>query len=333
MDVRMVTGDHAAIGKQVAGQIGMDQQILEVERIFKETSKDKNNEPVLKDECFDANGFAQVTPEDKFKIIQAFQNHDKITGMTGDGVNDAPALKQADVGIAVAASTDAARSAADLVLTMPGLGVIIHAIEEARRIFNRMISYSTFRITETMRVLLFMTLSILAFKFYPVTPIMIVLLAILNDIPVMTIAYDNVPTPKAPVRWRMKHVLTTATLLGIVGVISSFLLFWYLKTQAGFSNEIIQTMIFLKLLVAGHMTIFLTRNNSWLWKKPLPDLRMFLALEGTQIIGTLFAVYGWLIHPIGWAKAGIVWGYAIIWLLILNALKVIVVRSFHTKIK
>ncbi|MCF8234246.1 MAG: plasma-membrane proton-efflux P-type ATPase [Bacteroidales bacterium] len=316
IDIRMVTGDHKAIGRKVAGQIGLEADIVSAGEYFGNDEQKKKDIQQIK-------GFAEVTPEHKFNIIKEFQANDRIVGMTGDGVNDAPALKQADVGIAVSGATDAARSASDLVLTEPGLGVITQAIEEARRIFERMISYATFRITETMRVLLFMTVSILAFNFYPVTPIMIVLLAILNDIPIMTIASDNVRTAAKPVRWNMKRVLSIASVLSVTGVISSFLLYWYLRTQANASTETIQTMIFLKLLVAGHMTIFLTRNTGALWQKPYPSLLLFLTLEGTQVIGTLFAVYGILIPPIGWANAGIVWAYAFVWIFMLSGVKIL----------
>ncbi|MFO8130229.1 MAG: plasma-membrane proton-efflux P-type ATPase [Bacteroidales bacterium] len=329
IDVRMVTGDHAAIGKQVAGQINLKKDIVPANDLFVEEDenagkKEKQKRKENRRENFGSvAGFAEVTPEHKFNIIKEFQSNDRIVGMTGDGVNDAPALKQADIGIAVSGSTDAARSASDLVLTESGLGVIIDAVVEARRIFERMISYATFRITETMRVLLFMTLSILAFNFYPVTPIMIVLLAILNDIPIMTIASDNVRTPSKPVRWNMKRVLTIATVLSVTGVISSFLLYWYLREYAHYPANTIKSMIFLKLLVAGHMTIFLTRNTGAIWQKPYPSLALFLSLEGTQVTGTLFAVYGILIPPVGWANAGIVWGYALIWILLLSGLKIL----------
>lgn len=324
IDIRMVTGDHTSIAKQVARQLNLNDNIIHANEFFDENSETGSDEKFMK-----ADGFAEVTPEHKFKIIKKFQKHDRIVGMTGDGVNDAPALKQADVGIAVSSATDAARSAAALVLTKSGLGVIIRAIEESRRIFERMTGYSTFRITESLRVLLFMTISIIAFQFYPVTPIMIVLLAILNDIPIMTIAFDNVPTATKPVRWNMKRVLTISSVLSIGGVISSFIFFWYIFQNLGWDKQTVQTMIFLKLLVAGHMTIFLTRNTGWLWQKPYPNWILIAALEGTQIIGTLFAVYGWLIHPIGWANAGIVWGYAVVWILFLNAIKVLTINILN----
>ncbi len=324
IDIRMVTGDHIAIGKQVAEQIGLGTNFKEADELFKKKDdEDRKEEEKLDKEVENADGFAEVTPEHKFNIIKHFQCKNKIVGMTGDGVNDAPALKQADVGIAVCDATDAARSASNLVLTAPGLGVIIQAVEEARQIFERMTSYSTFRITESMRVLLFMTLSILIFDFYPVTAIMVVLLAILNDIPIMLIAYDNVKASKRPVRWNMPRVLTTASILSVGGVISSFILFWFIMNHQGYSEATVRTMIFLKLLIAGHMTIFLTRNVGWMWDKPYPNLWFFLALEGTQIVGTLFAVYGWIIPPIGWGKALAIWGYAIVWLLLLNVIKVL----------
>ncbi len=154
-------------------------------------------------------------------------------------------------------------------------------------------------------------------------------LAILNDIPIMTIATDRVRTAINPVRWNMKRVLTIASVLSVTGVISSFLLYWFLRTHTDFTTKEIQTMIFLKLLVAGHMTIFLTRNTGALWQKPYPSLWLFITLEGTQVIGTLFAVYGILIPDISWAQALIVWGYAFVWIFMLSGVKILTYKILN----
>ena len=195
IDVKMVTGDHLSIARQVAAELQLGRNILPADEVF-----GREGESHRRSKVGQANGYAQVFPEHKHQIVKALQEQGKIVGMTGDGVNDAPALKQADVGIAVSGATDAARAAADLVLTAPGLSVITQAVDEARRIFERMNTYATYRIAETIHVLLFMTLSILAFDFYPVTAVMIILLALLNDFPIMTVAYDNAPTADRPVR-------------------------------------------------------------------------------------------------------------------------------------
>ncbi|MCC9621306.1 plasma-membrane proton-efflux P-type ATPase [Thalassospira sp. MA62] len=321
VDIRMITGDHEAIGREVAGQLGMGQNILPADAVF-----DQNNQPRDPASLENADGFARVFPEHKYAIVRQFQEQGHIVGMTGDGVNDAPALKQADIGIAVSNATDAARAAADLVLTAPGISVVTAAIEEARRIFERMGSYATFRISETVRVLLFMTISILVFDFYPVTAVMIVLLALLNDFPIMMIAYDNADVADHPVRWNMPDTLTMACLLGGIGVVSSFSLLWVSETWLHLPNPEVQTLVFLKLLVAGHLTIYLTRHKGYFWQKPYPNLKLFIATETTQIIGTLAAVYGWFVPPIGWYHALLVWGYALSWFVIAGFVKVWVWR-------
>lgn len=271
--------------------------------------------------------FAEVVPEDKYRIVDTLQKGGHIVSMTGDGVNDAPALKKADCGIAVSNATDAARAAADIVLTAPGLSVINEAMQQARLTFARMKSYATFRIAETIRIILFMTLSIVVFNFYPITALMIILLALLNDIPILAIAYDNSKIHETPVRWQMQELLIIASSLGLFGVIASFLLFFLLR-QYGFSEQMIQTLLFLKLIIAGHSTLYVTRSEGWFWQRPWPSPLLFGATFGTEVLGTIFAVYGIFVTPIGWTYALLIWAYALTEFVLNDAIKVTVKRVF-----
>lgn len=322
VQVKIITGDHEAIARQIAGKLGLGQNIRPAGDLL------EGDDATVEANVRAADGFARVLPEHKFRIVEVLQRSGSIVAMTGDGVNDAPALKQADAGIAVSGATDAARAAADLVLTDKGLSIITSAFEESRRIFARMTSYATFRVAETIRVLLFMTLAILAYDFYPVTAIMIVLLAVLNDLPIMMIAYDNVRVAPQPVRWDMRRVLTVAVALGVMGVIETFLLFWYVDSVLAIPREQIQTLIFLKLLVSGHMTLFVTRHQHWFWRRPFPALRLFVTTEATQVLGTLIAVYGIFVTPIGWGPALLVWLYCLAWLPVEGALA-LAVRALY----
>ncbi|MBW1799315.1 MAG: plasma-membrane proton-efflux P-type ATPase [Deltaproteobacteria bacterium] len=315
--VKMVTGDHLAIAKEIARQLHLGQNILPAAEAFGE------EKTILSEQVEEADGFSQVFPEHKYRIVESLQDLKHFVGMTGDGVNDAPALKKADIGIAVSGATDAARSAADLVLTAPGLSVIAEAIKESRKIFERMTSYSIYRIAETIRVLLFMTSAIFIFDFYPVTAVMIILLALLNDGPIMMIAYDRVPVADAPVRWDMHKVLTLSAVLGVLGVISSFGMFWIGEQILRLDRETIRTLMFLKLTVAGHMTIYLARTgHAPFWRRPFPAPALFWTSETTQLAATLVAVYGVFMNPIGWKLAGLIWAYALVWFLFNDFVKV-----------
>ena len=294
------------------------EQIYDIDALEKEFIHTHESELINTLESIDV--FAEVLPEDKYMIINRLQQSGHIVGMTGDGVNDAPALKKADCGFAVSNATDAARAAADIILTSPGISVINHAIEQARITFERMKSYATFRVAETIRIILFMTLCIVIFDFYPITALMIILLALLNDIPILAIAYDHTKVSKKPVKWKMNTLLTLSTVLGISGVISSFLLFFFLR-QEGFDEQLIQSLIFLKLIIAGHSTIYITRVDSWFWKRPWPSPLLFFATFGTELVGTFIAVYGIFVTPIGWEYAIYIWIYALLWFVINDAIK------------
>ncbi|MGR9108098.1 MAG: HAD-IC family P-type ATPase, partial [Gammaproteobacteria bacterium] len=322
--IKMVTGDALAIATETAKKLGMGANILDAGG-FGDT---KHHETVRLVESIEkADGFAQVFPEHKYHIIDVLQQRGHIVGMTGDGVNDAPALKKADCGIAVSGATDAARAAADIVLMTTGLSVIIDAIKESRKIFQRMNSYAIYRIAETLRVLLFMTLAILIFNFYPLTAVMIVILALLNDGAILSIAYDNVHYKDKPEAWNMPMVLGVSTVLGVVGVVSAFGLFYLGERVYHLDRAHIQTLMYLKLSVAGHLTIFLTRTRGPFWSIR-PALVLWIAVLGTQIVATLIAVYGVFMAPLGWDWALIVWGYALVWFLINDGLKLLAYRVF-----
>jgi H+-transporting ATPase len=323
--IKMVTGDAIAIAKETAKKLGMGENILDAGGLGDAKKKEDSSMSALIE---NADGFAQVFPEHKFHIVDVLQQRGHIVGMTGDGVNDAPALKKADCGIAVSDATDAARAAADIVLLTPGLSVIIDAIKESRRIFQRMNSYAIYRIAETLRVLLFMTLAILIFNFYPLTAVMIVMLALLNDGAILSIAYDNVHYKNQPEVWNMREVLGIATVLGIVGPIAAFGLFYLGERVFYFDRPHLQTLMYLLLSVAGHLTIFLTRTRGPFWSiRPAPIL--WAAVLGTQILATLIAVYGLFMKPLGWGWALFVWGYAIVWFLLSDRIKLFAYRMFE----
>ncbi len=322
--IKMVTGDALAIARETAKKLNMGTNILDASSLG--DSKKKETTEVL-ESIEKADGFAQVFPEHKFHIVDVLQKRGHIVGMTGDGVNDAPALKKADCGIAVSDATDAARAAAAIVLLKSGLSVIIDAIKESRKIFQRMNSYAIYRIAETLRVLLFMTLSILVFNFYPVTAVMIVMLALLNDGAILSIAYDNVHYKNQPESWNMRMVLGISTVLGVIGVLAAFALFYLGERVFHIDRAHIQTMMYLKLSVAGHLTIFLTRTRGPFWSIR-PARILWVAVLGTQIVATLIAVYGLFMTPLGWGWALFVWGYALVWFLFNDRLKLLAYRIF-----
>ncbi len=328
IDVKMVTGDNGAIGREISRQLGLGTNIQSAEVIFKDVADpghlgERHQEWIEK-----AEGFAEVFPEHKYGIVKALQERGHLVAMTGDGVNDAPALKQADTGIAVSGATDAARAAADLVLTSPGLSVIIKAVEEARKIFSRMMSYTIYRIAMTIDIMFFVVLAMLIYDFYPLTAVMIILLALLDDIPIMTIAYDNTWLDKKPVRWDMHRVLTLSSFLGLLAVIQTFgLLFigeqWAIS-EWGLDKQHLQSMLFLQLVAGGHLMLFVTRTNKICWLPPHPSWQLFWAILLTQVLAILMCGNGWLVPPLPWDLIGLVWLYNLVWMFVQDVAKLAV---------
>ena len=343
LQVKMVTGDDIAIAAETSKKLGLGARIQAATKIFGEQSPDHLSARTA--ECIEkADGFGRVFPEHKYGIVKALQSRNHIVAMTGDGVNDAPALKQADAGIAVSGATDAARAAAALILTAPGLSVIINAIEIARKIFERMTSYTIYRIAMTMDIMFFVVLAMIFFPtlpggsapFKPLTAVMIILLALLDDIPIMTIAYDNTVVAPKPVRWKMGNILSISTILGLFAVAQTFGIFFlgahnYNKELLGvmITAQHIQTMIFLQLVVGGHLMLFVARTKRLCFLPPFPGAPLFLAIIGTQILAAMMCAFGLLVHKLPWQLIGLVWFYCLGWMLILDIVKIITNRLIN----
>jgi len=316
--VKMVTGDRVEIAQEVAREVGLGDRILEASAL-------DESSPGLAARVEAADGYAQVVPEQKYRIVEALQQAGHIVAMTGDGVNDAPALRRADAGVAVAGATDAARAAADVVLLAPGLSVIVEALRVSRESFRRMNNYAIYRITETIRVVLFVTLAIVALGFFPVTAAMIVLLALLNDAAILTIAFDRVKVSALPERWDMREVL-----LGLVGVLESFSLLLVGQHAFGLGHDTLRTLMYLKLSVAGHLTVFVARTRGPFWSVRPANI-LLVAVIGTQILATAIAVGGVLMHSLPWPYAALAWGWALAWFLALDAVKLATYRMLDRR--
>ena len=352
--VKMITGDHGAIAKEIARQVNIGPNILPAGELS--DVPDRKALQLVES----ADGFSQVFPEHKYEIVELLQKHDHIVGMTGDGVNDAPALKKADTGIAVAGATDAAKSAASIVFTKPGLSVIVDAIKESRKIFQRMQSYAIYRISETQDVLFFTVLAILVFREYPVTAIMIVMLAVFNDFPIMAIAYDKAICSDEPEHWEMRKVIGIGTVLGLTNVIFTFGIFylglhwfnstakdpalyrgdlvteyfvharnWIVGTFGALTFAQVQTLVFAELAIAGNLTVFLSRVKGPMWSIA-PGKGLLLSSLISKIIVSFICAFGFMMAPIGWYVV-LVWIYASLQMLVTDRVKILAYDLFDHK--
>jgi H+-transporting ATPase len=329
--VKMVTGDDTAIAIETARRLGMGTHIIPAAAAFPKDMDPNNVPPDIADAIERADGFARVFPEHKYAIVKALQARGHLVAMTGDGVNDAPALKQADCGTAVSGATDAARGAAALILTAPGLSVINNAIDEARRIFGRITSYTIYRVALTMDIMFLVVLSSVLLNFAPLTAMMIVLMSLLDDVPIMTIAYDNTPVSEKPIRWQMPRLLGVALVLGLFSIVESFGLLLigirvlshpHLQEYFGLTTkDQLQTMMFLQLVAGGHLLLFITRTERWFFLPPFPAAPLFVAILLTQIAALLMCGFGWLVPSIPWTLIGWVWLYNIAWMFVLGGVR------------
>jgi H+-transporting ATPase len=323
--VKMITGDHAAAAKQIGEEIGIEGELVTADEI----ASWSDEEFAAKAERYSI--FSQVMPESKYRIVDALKKESHVVGMTGDGVNDSPALKKADVGIAVDGANDVARAASDVILTQPGLKVIINGVREGKMVFARMKNYVIYRISETLRLVVFITLVVLIFNVKPIGPHQIILLAILNDIPILMIAGDHVTPAVEPESWGMSRLITIGTVLGATGVITSFLMYFILHhfvlTRTITLGQL-QTAMFLKFAISGHMLFFVARSRSHWWSKPFPSRGLLAAILGTMAVSTTISTVGLgsFLPAISPLLTLAMWAWCLVWMQVADGAKLFAYR-------
>jgi len=307
VQVRMLTGDSVPTARAIARQLGLTGLVVAREDLATAGA--------------DAQVYAGVLPEDKFHIVQARQKRGHVTGMTGDGVNDAPALKQADVGIAVANATDVAKAAASLVLTRPGLEDVVDAVVVGREVYQRLLTYTLNKIVKTLQVALFLSLGLLVFHQFVVTPLLVLLLLFANDFVTMSLSSDRVQASPRPERWDVEKLVASAAvfaggwLVYIFGLYLLGRLWWHLPTPA------LQTWDFVGLVFSGLANVFLVRERSWLWSVA-PGRLLALAAAGDIVVVSGLAGLGWLVAPLPWALVGVLLAVTVVYLGIMDVIKV-----------
>ncbi|XP_078429518.1 ATPase 10, plasma membrane-type [Wolffia australiana] len=334
--VKMITGDQLAIAKETGRRLGMGTNMYPSSFLFG-NNRDENEVLPLDELIEQADGFAGVFPEHKYEIVKILQEKKHICGMTGDGVNDAPALKKADIGIAVSDSTDAARAAADIVLTEPGLSVIISAVLTSRAIFQRMKNYTIYAVSITIRIVLGFVLLALIWK-YDFPPFMVLIIAILNDGTIMTIAKDYVKPSPTPDSWKLSEIFVTGIVIGTYLALVTVLFYWIITDTHFFetyfrvrplrgSNERISSAIYLQVSIISQALIFVTRSQSWSFTER-PGTLLICAFLVAQMAATIIAVYAHInfasIRGIGWKWAGLIWLYSLIFYMPLDIIKFII---------
>ena len=325
--LQLLTGDQQAIGAEVARAVGLEGEVYDAQQLMASGQESQQRRERLVEA---ATAFTQVLPEHKYQIVEDAQHRGHIVGMTGDGVNDTPALRKADVGIAAPGSTEAARAASDLVLVRLGLLPLVEAIRESRRIFQRMRTYVIYRVTETMRRLFALTLAVILFDLYPVTPAMLALLATFNAAVLIALAYDETRPSAQPEKWRTRQVMAVASVLSLAGLGEFFGLFAVGDFVLGLPHDQLQTVMYVALTAAGYFTLLVARTRGPFWSiRPAPVLLVTILL--TMAASLAVACLGWFMAPIHWQWAVLTVGYSAVWFLIYDVAKLATYRIVTTR--
>ncbi|MCL4321618.1 MAG: plasma-membrane proton-efflux P-type ATPase [Deltaproteobacteria bacterium] len=291
ISVRMLTGDNSATAIHIAEKLGINGEVCDYNSLKKEGKVE------LKPEVLNCDVYADIFPEDKYNLVRALQKEGKVIGMTGDGVNDALAIKQAQVGIAVAGATDVAKASAGLILTKPGLENIVDAVKDGRMVYQRMLTYTLNKISKTFQVAFFLSLGLLIFGVFVTTPTLILILIFVNNFVSMSIAEDNVIYSNKPDKWNIKLIVSASLLIAVAWLIYSFLVYIIGAYFLSLSLAKVQTLVFLALVFSSQATIYLVRERRHFYESR-PGTYLLLATIGDLIVVNLMAYFGILMSPI-----------------------------------
>ncbi len=313
---KMITGDNYAIAKSDVEELGMKGDVV--------TRKDFSQGAMDFDAFSRTAAFAEVLPKDKLDILELSKKK-YLTAMTGDGVNDIPAVKASDIGIAVKNAVDALKSAADIVLLSYGIGVIKDAFIEARKIFARLYSYSLYRISESFRLIITVFVLGIIIKNYPLSPLQLIIIAFLNDLPIISLAFNHVKYVTKPEKMNTKERFGRGLLFGIAGICNSLILFFFLWINH-YPLSIIQTAFFLKLIISGDMLVYVAHTTERWWRF-LPSKQVIIATLSASAVASIMAYFGLLMNRISLTMILAVWGWCFLWMQITESTKLIKLRS------
>ncbi len=313
--IKMVTGDASATAQRIAQEVGMESSCV----CYKDAILSKNIE--------DCNIFAEMFPEDKYHLIQALQKEGYTVGMTGDGVNDAPALRQADMGVAIFTATDVAKAAASMILTKPGLGNLIEAIRTGRAVYRRMLTYTLNKVVKTIHIALFLSLGLLFENVFMTTPHLVMLLIFANDFVTMSLASDNVRISNKPCRFKIQFLSITSFVLAICWLGFSFGVFFIARDYFKLSLPSIQTLIFLMFVFSGLATVYLVRTGNYFWKMA-PGKLLLISTCGDIIIVSILAHFGILMEPLSMDSILLLILSVFVFMAFLDQIKVFLLRRF-----
>ena len=327
--VKMLTGDALAVGQEVARRVGLG-TILRAADVRAGTDGAKHADPRnVRDPLAGADGLAEVFPEDKYNVVLRLQAAGHVVGMTGDGVNDAPALRQAEVGIAVRGATDVARSAASVVLTDAGLANIVALVSEGRSIYQRILTWIVNKISRTVFKSAFVAVAFMVTGEFVISAFAMLLLTFLTDFAKIALATDRVRWSRKPETWNVGPLVVVAAAMGVLMVAESLLLLWFCWARWGLHQHAsaVHTFSFLTLLFFGVFSVVSARERHWFWQSR-PSVTLAASLGGELLLGVAIGLLGFAsLAPLAWWQVIIILGYAALCCLLLNdAVKVILIR-------